>query len=609
MSILNFAATVLTRYKADVSDHKEALKTLSGEERKLAEQRMKHAEQHNAAIDGAVKRLASWQNMIGEAEQLLAQGVERTRLTAAAGYANIEALRTASAGLVRETDLLRFAAVARSGALKADTELTEAALRAMRTLTQQGHEYTKVSEKITEALVKGEGEGLKDLGVTIRKTTSDADRMAAVKEKILELANASKAATDSEATSMQAASVAYQDSMDKVRESLGRIALALGPVVELAAKLAEAAAKVVSALGNTQEDDLAAFEARLGGKISDEEYGRRRGFTDLGSEVTLVGSREGPPGGVVAASRDNYLEEALKRQAAREEAERRKFGAAAARSASPSVRLGRMTEAELALAMARAIADNDQRAATDRVVSDLESQLAPQRDYGLPDEAALRGVIDRIAANDNRASRANDRWNRELTARRGGAGGAGAGIRAAQESELAKVFGPLSDFNAYKTAFDALGGAVGSALGAWIDGSQSAGEAFKAFIGEALKGTAVQLSIEALKHGAFAIGALAFGDIAGAAVHGKAAVAFAAGAAAAAVAAKELGGGGSAAPAPGGGGAGGAAGASSPRGTLAPPTLPEGRHQIIVVGNSWGRQSPRAQALEAEEIVAMSGAA
>jgi len=170
----------------------------------------------------------------------------------------------------------------------------------------------------------------------------------------------------------------------------------------------------------------------------------------------------------------------------------------------------------------------------------------------------------------------------------------GAGIRGAQESQLSRVFGPLDEFNAYATAFDSLTGAVGSALGAWIDGSMSAGKAFKAFIAEAVKGIAIQMAIEAIKHGAYAIGSLAMGNFAGAALHGKAAAGFAAGAIAASVAAKGLNSGGSSVSAPtysapsAGGGSSGAS---------------QGTAAVIVYGDQFAEDSPHERQLKAKRMV------
>lgn len=210
------------------------------------------------------------------------------------------------------------------------------------------------------------------------------------------------------------------------------------------------------------------------------------------------------------------------------------------------------------------------------------------------------GSTGRAASIDNSAL---DRWQAQQTAafRAGSAGlmnpyaQIGDGIRSAQQSQLAQVFGPLSDFSAYQAAFDGLTGAVGSALGAWIDGSMSAGKAFKAFIGEAVKGIAIQMAMEALKHGAYAIGSLAYGDLRGAALHGKAAAGFAAGAIVASAAAKGLAPGAST-PTPAGytpsGGASFGAGQGS-----------SGTNVTIVYGDAFAEDSPRQRALTATRLV------
>ena len=219
--------------------------------------------------------------------------------------------------------------------------------------------------------------------------------------------------------------------------------------------------------------------------------------------------------------------------------------------------------------------------------------------YGSSIASGLGGVgsdIAYAAGGGSIADQLTAKWNRALNPQwKDGGGGVGAGIRQAQESQLSKMFGPIEEFNAYKTAFDSLGGAVGASLSAWIDGSMSAGEAFKKFIGEALKALSVQMAMEALKHGAYALGSLAFGDVRGAAQHGQAALAFGAGAAVAAVAAKEFHSGGST---PGGG---------------ARPAAPNvvggdgggggGPERIIVYADQFADESPRARQLQAKKMV------
>lgn len=229
-----------------------------------------------------------------------------------------------------------------------------------------------------------------------------------------------------------------------------------------------------------------------------------------------------------------------------------------------------------------------------------------------PDQLGTYGSRYRLGAGSGSTGRAAsysnaglDSWQAQQSAAfRAGSRGLmqpwaqqGEGIRNAQESQLSKVFGPLTEFSAYAAAFDTLSGAIGSALGAWIDGSMSAGKAFKAFIAEAVKGLAVQMTIEALKHGAYAIGSLAMGNFAGAAMHGKAAAGFAAGAVVAAAAAKGLASGGAAS-------SGGGYSPSAPS-TLGGSSAQQNAAPVIVVGSPYAYDSPRNQQRTARRLVAM----
>jgi hypothetical protein len=98
---------------------------------------------------------------------------------------------------------------------------------------------------------------------------------------------------------------------------------------------------------------------------------------------------------------------------------------------------------------------------------------------------------------------------------------------------------------------------------------------------------ASQMAVEALKHGAYAVGSLAFGDVRGAGQHAAAAAAFAGVAAVAATTAKALGGGGATASgganATGGASAGGASGGSSNGGGSSSGNGKPGKDTFMVI--------------------------
>jgi hypothetical protein len=200
-----------------------------------------------------------------------------------------------------------------------------------------------------------------------------------------------------------------------------------------------------------------------------------------------------------------------------------------------------------------------------------------------------RALLDRIEGDRTAALTAD--WQKRLAEQ-----------QAQKTNFLESSFGKLEDFNAYATAFETLTGAVSASLDAWIDGSSSAGDAFKKFLGEALKGVASQMAVESLKHAAYAIGSLAFGDVRGAATHGAAAAAFGLGAGAAAVAAKQFGGGAGAPSAPSGASSTGS-GASGGGSQASSGSAGGGDRVIIAYASPFAQDNHRSRAREARRIV------
>jgi hypothetical protein len=158
----------------------------------------------------------------------------------------------------------------------------------------------------------------------------------------------------------------------------------------------------------------------------------------------------------------------------------------------------------------------------------------------------------------------------------------------------------------YAAGFQLLTGAVTAAMDAWITGSESMGTAIKKAIGAGLKALAAELAMQALRHGAYALGSLAFGDVRGATAHGIAAAKFAAGAAVTAVVAREMGHGGTDyGKQPGTGGAG----AASPVAPRAPANSNSGQQSIVyVVGDPFDTETnPRRRQNSARKLVESVG--
>lgn len=161
---------------------------------------------------------------------------------------------------------------------------------------------------------------------------------------------------------------------------------------------------------------------------------------------------------------------------------------------------------------------------------------------------------------------------------------------AQRESLLESIFGPVEEFELYTTAWQGLESVVTAGFEAWIDGSKSVGAAMK----EALHGFAKQLAgealLQALRHGAYALGSLAFGDVKGATAHGISAAKWAGVAVAAGVVGKVT------APSQGAAGTSSNSYAAAGLGGPQPTGGSGGSHNVFIIGDSLGYESPRSQA-------------
>jgi hypothetical protein len=169
-----------------------------------------------------------------------------------------------------------------------------------------------------------------------------------------------------------------------------------------------------------------------------------------------------------------------------------------------------------------------------------------------------------------------------------------------RESLLAKVFGPLDEFNAYGEAFGVLTDAVGAAYKAMVTGSEGAGKALKQEAAAGLLAIGEKEAVLAISELGAAVGSLAIGGpLAGAsaAAHFKSAALHGAAAAAAGVGARELGAGGVGGAA--GSGGGGAALLPGGGGAIARP--PE--RITVIVGDSLSDGTARQKANDVGRLI------
>lgn len=245
------------------------------------------------------------------------------------------------------------------------------------------------------------------------------------------------------------------------------------------------------------------------------------------------------------------------------------------------------------------VAFGDERAESFGAFGGLSSSV---NRYGARADSVSRDMYGREIGLDTQGpltDRLTSDWEARMAKLRGEDTGVGSGIRGAQKTQLEKIFGTTEELSLYTESFNMLTGAVSAAMDAWITGSESAGTAIRKFIAGAMKGIAIQMSVEAIKHGAMYLGSIAFDDYIGAAKHGAAAQSFAAGAVAAGLAAKLLGGGGGSSVSASGGG-GSSPSAPNSVGHLA---RAERTDAIIVVGDNFAQDSPRNRQIQAKRLV------
>ncbi len=605
MGLRDIVSNALTVYRTDVSDHIAGLKKIKGEEKERAKATIEANEKVKSSLEDQIKTLGKVALGVGAvvgAVATLKAGFaayeERTRLAAAAGAASIDQLKKASLGLRTETELLTHAAALQNGAFKLTGAQMATVERAIVAYTRHGVSATDATKKVLDAVVALKKDGLADLGTfvdTAGLSMDTASGRAKIFDRIMQsLAKTSGEVGDGQRTAseeIQAAGVKFEDSMERIKIAIGKIVAALGPLIErVAALVDEISSGIDDPRRNTGAKDVARILmfGLLAGEqankqlaeerrtkldkmpdtsgwniipllVDPEEYNQRRrdqARYKLHNRVPIASGGGGPLESMWGD---------LKRELAGTSLTDPWSGAMPGGG-------GRATPEQLdALGRARA------RQILSHFVDVEAANVSRGGTLNTSLGSAAPGV-DPMSLNLNAPlyRRYTEQWNERLAGHR------------QRESKLASMFGPLEEFNAYKMAFDTLSGAIGASMTAWIDGSKSAGEAFKAFIGEAVKGLAIQMTVEALKHGAYALGSLAFGDLRGAATHGKAAAAFAAGAVVAAGAAKALHGGGSV-----GAGAGaavpiGGAGSSAPQ--------YQGQQQVVVIGDSFGDNTPRRRA-------------
>ncbi|HMG21789.1 MAG TPA: hypothetical protein VK607_10745 [Kofleriaceae bacterium] len=608
-------STVLTIFKNDTSQAEAAVKRLRGVERTRAKENLNELQAQNKDLAGQVAMFTKVGVAVGAAVGIykLAQGAARSyledvRLQSAAGAVAIDKLKVATHGLVEEDDLLKFAGQAQHGVWKLTEEQMQRVLAGANALRIGGQDLHDVMDALGESVIKGSAKSLRALGIEAK---SAGDLVVQMDKRVAALGGKTTLAGDQ----FQAGAVKMKDAVDNLKGAFGHLVVegsepaseSMGGLVQGLADGVEWLARLNDSLTKSRENFFAMTDAALG-----FDTARRRTLaprldeqTQLGptlaAEISVAGKDFGrqlapfisdafKKGAELLADRIIGAGITLETRIAQSLAKRGPdpFTAITVNPELPEgfhAELQRKVAAnpiiiplepgflDLALRTPDAV-----RSITDALrnvdLSELGQELGVRFRQVIDDAAATHAVtgaiqdfVDQEAfanfqAQGERFMQQAEVWNERAQ-------------RLGQTKVLEQIFGSKANVNestvaiyGASKAFGAFGSAAAAAMDAAITGQKSVAEAVKDAIGESLRATAIEASVNALKETAFGIASLALGPIGGVAAggHFAAAAQFAAVAAAAGIGAGLMGAGHSSGAGPAATSSAGAALGPAPRG-------------------------------------------
>lgn len=576
----DIVSNVIVSYKADTSDMKKGLRELQGEERKLAEEQLKQSEARNKSLEQWKSGLATVGVALGVAGGIAKlmwddykDRAEEARLKTAAFGVDLDLLGKAALGTKSRMEILGDAAKFNNGVFKLTSQEMAAVERAMIALNRKGYEMEDVQKKVLEAVTQLKTDGMRDLGIAVNKAGASMET-ADGRMKIFG---------------------ATMKEIDKLSQNVASSQLTMAEETE------KATARMKDAWRDFKKDWITGRTSNVGGVEFDVIAGIYDG--DYRKKIVSAIMEQGRAAAAAGKSLDQYAKDMGKATAAQAamfqtmQVLKQRYGykssvaddlAALAKAASAAARSGggpaaKPTHAGYSLG------------ATEYGAPGVGSYDGYST-YGAGASLGYGGYGDASGGVStgmmNTAS-----WQAELESYRAGG--------REQQSKLEKIFGPVSEFDAYAKAFETLQSVTTSAFSAWIDGSMGAGEAFKKFMGDSLKGTATFLFGESIKFGLMAISSIIPGPFfnpTSASAYAATAIKYAAGAALVGGLAKGLIGGGGGSTGGGastGGGVGGGVPAYSGGGSGSGEAS---RPMVVVYGQDYSQDSARQRQLRAAKV-------
>jgi hypothetical protein len=638
---------VAIRYDVNVDKAVEAVKGLSGEQKKAAKETVEAYKKEREEFKAKVQEFGKGAAIIGGALLVARSGLkayaEGSGLAAGAAGVSIDDLSKAYDGLRTRTELLTLAQAGHQGAWKLTTGQLEKVIGGMRALEKKGFDSQQVFEKFTDVIKKGKLEGLDDFGLSLKATGDQTQDlkvlMNALGSEVLDVggnfAKAGDAATR--------ATAQMSDGLTRLRVTVGKLT---DGILDMAAAMGRGAAAVI--FGSLPDDvgpggKASAYAGRfrsvrgigIGGKVFDTGMGpkvqnlfdQRMTSADEAAGRTLAefssGVRQGILGRGPLATK---TPEEFARIVAGLPQDWQKVDAELAQRVN--VLSGQIEDrfATVGASAARGIW-NGLTAAADKNREDTKrgrsrgggrvanDNLGPGLFFGAAGRIvgavdALAGLEDARAAGAAAAqARLDALGNAGMSSDISDAASSAAQIQDAfakviaeqqaaesdEQSFLERTFGKLEEFDHYAAAFGTLKNAVTDGFAAWIDGSESLGDAIKKSIAGSLRAYAVEMAGKAVVAAAMGVYSLAANPAAAPGYFWSAAK-FTAAAGTLGYMAKELGGAG------GGSTASSAAGVPSRNASAAPA-----QSGVVIVGDPLSDDSPRERARRVRRAMNAAG--
>lgn len=513
MGLGDTISNILLQFKGDTRDLRKELKKLDKAQKASAKAQIADIDARNSALDNQIaflgKLTLGFGAVVGAVHSARVASdrfAAHSRLTFAAGQADLEGMQRASRGLIKEMDLLQIAAALQNGSFEVSNEQMRIATKAMIALRNQGNDFAEVQREVTRALVEGNTEGLKKFGVLAKGASDTQEGFNAAMRAFNDLAQTAEANMDMVGDS----ALRMRTSADQLWDS---IVVGAGNAVEAVANLVFTVAGLEDELDRAQasaQRNAMMVARRLAAQDAAAEHRRR----SRASARAFVGSPEfqnfvGDVGGAlmplvkaVGKDLDTLGQRILKIVDGKtkfkvEELITDRFDARnVVLPPQPTSAIGRAQSGETGIGLG-----------TPGVLGSADVRFSQFEAIGQL-KADRQGSFQRFLATARKDADALEK--------------------------TAQAVGNLNENMAIATSTaNAFASASTQAIQAWLDGSKSLGKAIKEAFAETLRGLGFEMAARALFHGAMALGSLAFGRTEAAATHGIAAAKFAGGATAA----------------------------------------------------------------------------